>query len=212
MPPAGPPTAVRILRVISKTNTSITIQWDTPSVTGRSDYYYNVEHNSPNDISTYKRHNQERITNTNIYNVNELQPNSEYIIRISVHNGVSANDSQNDRERRRQISDTTLEGVPCAPTTVLGLCTVVVWGRPPCTNGQLAGYDLRFYRTNPDSVTPVSNRSDEIFRIIQESDVPSNQRGSAFVQVRGKTGAGPGNWSEGVPLGNYRVTRLHKYG
>ena len=105
-----PPAAVRNLRVNSKTNTSIIIQWDTPSVTGRSDYYYNVEHNSPNDISTYKRHNQERITNTNIYNVNKLQPDSEYIIRISVHNGVSGNDSQNDRERRRQVSDTTLEG------------------------------------------------------------------------------------------------------
>ena len=68
-------------------------------------------------------------------------------------------------------------------TTVLGLCTVVVWALPPCTNGQLAGYDLRFYRTNPDSVTPVSNRSDEIFRIVKETDVPSNQRGSTYVQV-----------------------------
>jgi len=110
MPPTGPPTAVRSLRVISKTNTSITIQWDTPSVTGRSDYYYNVEHNSPKDISKYEQHNRERITNTNIYNVNKLEPDSEYIIRISVHNGVSANDSHNDDERRREISDNTLEG------------------------------------------------------------------------------------------------------
>ena len=58
-----------------------------------------------------------------------------------------------------------------------------MWALPPCTNGQLAGYDLRFYRTNPDSVTPVSNRSDEIFRIVKETDVPSNQRGSTYVQV-----------------------------
>jgi len=32
------------------------------------------------------------------------------------------------------------------------------------------------------------------------------------LQVRGKTGAGPGNWSEGVPLGKYRDGRLHRYG
>ena len=73
--------------------------------------------------------------------------------------------------------------VPCTITTVTGLCTVVVWGQPPCTNGQITGYDLRFYQTNPDSVTPVSNRSDEIFRIVKETDVQSNQRGSALVQV-----------------------------
>ena len=73
--------------------------------------------------------------------------------------------------------------VPSAPTSVLGLCTVVVWAQPQCTNGQLTGYDLRFYQTNPDSATIVSNRSDEIFRIVKETDVPSDQRGSAYVQV-----------------------------
>ena len=109
---AEPPTAVRNLRVSNKTNTSITIQWDPPRITGRSDYYYNIEYNDPLNISIYKQHNQERIsgTNTTMYSVTGLQPITPYIIRISVHNGVSGNDSQNDDERRQQVSDTTLEG------------------------------------------------------------------------------------------------------
>ena len=59
---AGPPTAVHNLRVIYATTTSISIQWDLPLVTGRPDYFYNVEYSSPNDILQYIQHNQEKIT------------------------------------------------------------------------------------------------------------------------------------------------------
>jgi len=45
-----------------------------------------------------------------MYDVTGLQPVTTYTIRISVHNGVSGNDSQNDDDRRRFIIDTTLEG------------------------------------------------------------------------------------------------------
>ena len=108
---AEPPTAVRNLRVSSKTNTSITIQWEPPSITGRSDYYYNVEYSDPQNISIYEQHNQERISDTTtMYDVTGLEPITTYIIRISVHNEVSGNDGQNDDERRQQVSDTTLEG------------------------------------------------------------------------------------------------------
>jgi len=58
-----------------------------------------------------------------------------------------------------------------------------VWGRPSRTNGQLTGYDLRFYQTEPDNVTPVSNRSDETFYIVKETDVSSDERNSTYVQV-----------------------------
>ena len=73
MHPSEPPTAVRNLKVDSKTNTSITIQWDPPSMTGRSDYYYNVEYSDPNNISKYIQHNQERVTETTMYSVTGLQ-------------------------------------------------------------------------------------------------------------------------------------------
>jgi len=114
MHPAEPPTAVRNLRGISKTNTSITIQWNRPEEIGSLDYYYNVEHSNHDDISTYKRHNQKKIyganINTTTYIVTGLQPITTYFIRVSVHNKVSGNDSQNDDRRIREVSDTTLEG------------------------------------------------------------------------------------------------------
>ena len=93
-----------------RTNTSITIQWTTPTRTGRRDYYYNVEYSDPDDASRYIQHNKKEISNTNMYRVTGLRPNTTYVIRISVHNGVSGNDSANDDDRRRQVAANTEEG------------------------------------------------------------------------------------------------------
>ena len=114
MPSAEPPTAVVNLRVNSArtSNTSIMVLWEPPI--GSSDYYYNVEYSDPDNVVTYRRHNQERITNTNAgtqtYTLTRLQPNTTYTIRVSVHNKVSGNDSQNDDRRRQQVSENTEEG------------------------------------------------------------------------------------------------------
>ena len=96
--------------VVSRTNTSITIQWTTPTRTGRPDYYYNVEYSDPNDPSRYIQHNRRRITNANTHRVTGLQPNTTYVIRVSVHNGVSGNDSANDDDRREEVVANTEEG------------------------------------------------------------------------------------------------------
>jgi len=48
-------------------------------------------------------------------------------------------------------------------------------------NGNLTGYDLRFY--NDDQEVIVSNRSDEIFRAVKETDKPTGSN-SISVQVR----------------------------
>jgi len=109
--PAEPPSAVRNLTVIDATNTTIIIEWEPPEIIGRNDCYYNVEHSDPSDISKYIQHNQERINcSDTIYVVTGLQPVNTYIIRISVHNGVSGNDSQNDDRRRQLVNGTTQEG------------------------------------------------------------------------------------------------------
>ena len=72
--------------------------------------------------------------------------------------------------------------VPSAPSSIRGLCSVVVWGQPLRTNGQLLGFDLRFYRSDSDYERIVRNGSEEIFRIVKETDVPSDQ-GGTLVQV-----------------------------
>ena len=100
--------------MVSRTNTSITIQWTTPTRIGRLDYYYNVEYSDPNDPSRYIQHNRKAITNTitnsNTYRVTGLRPNTTYVIRVSVHNGVSGNDSANDDDRREEVVANTEEG------------------------------------------------------------------------------------------------------
>lgn len=100
--------------VVSRTNTSITIQWTTPTRIGRPDYFYNVEYSDPNDPSRYIQHNRKAITNTNTnsntYRVTGLRPNTTYVIRVSVHNGVSGNDSANDDDRREEVVANTEEG------------------------------------------------------------------------------------------------------
>jgi len=109
--PAEPPTAVRNLTVIDTTNTSITIEWEPPEETGRDhDCVYNVEHSDPDDISKYILHNRTNCSVTTNTSVTGLRPVTTYIIRISVHNGVSGNDSQNEDRRRRQVNATTQEG------------------------------------------------------------------------------------------------------
>lgn len=120
---AGPPTAVRNLRVIDTTTTSFGIQWDVPLVTGRPDYFYNVEYSNPNNILQYIQHNQRKITNTSIYPVTGLRPFTTYVIRVSVHNGVSGSDSANDAKRRLQISHTTMEGGQ--PLQTLSVCKLM---------------------------------------------------------------------------------------
>ena len=71
--------------------------------------------------------------------------------------------------------------VPSAPSNVEGLCTTIVWSEPSQTNGVLTGYDLRFYSNDREKI--VSNRSDENFRIVKETDKPSGSE-NIFVQVR----------------------------
>ena len=70
--------------------------------------------------------------------------------------------------------------VPSAPPVIPGLCTVVVWNTPSQMNGVLTGYDLRFYDANREII--VSNSSDEILRIVQNTDIPT-RRERTFVQV-----------------------------
>ena len=97
----APPTAVRNLSVVSSSETEVVVRWEAPDELGRTDYYYSVSRSIPDDIGNFQTLN-DRLTNTasNVtFRVTNLVPFTAYMIRVSVHNGVSQNDSANDQLR-----------------------------------------------------------------------------------------------------------------
>ena len=83
--------------------------WEDPQVVGRSDYYYIIEYSDPDDASIYHRHNKDNIKGNN-YTLNNLRADTIYIIRVSVHNGVSDQDPENADDRMVTIRARTTEG------------------------------------------------------------------------------------------------------
>ena len=117
-PFAGPPTTITNLIVTGTTSTTITVRWNRPTITGRSDYYYVVEYTDPDEVGAVYIPDNSRLVNGNTqvtYTVagaggSGLQADTEYIIRVSVHNGVSDLDGENADDRRQQVQVTTPEG------------------------------------------------------------------------------------------------------
>ena len=115
-PCAGPPTTITNLIVTGTTSTTITVSWNRPTITGRSDYYYVVEYTD--EVGEEYIQDNSRLVNGNTqvtYTVDGadgsgLRADTEYIIRVSVHNGVSDLDGENADDRRQQVQVTTPEG------------------------------------------------------------------------------------------------------
>ena len=104
-----PPTAVRNLTVVDTTSTSVTIVWEDPEDVGRPDYYYVIEYSDPDDASIYHRHNEDGVKG-NSYTLDKMRPDTIYIIRVTVHNGVSNQDSENAIGRMVSVKGHTAEG------------------------------------------------------------------------------------------------------
>ena len=93
----------------------IVVRWEAPDEPGRTDYYYSVSRSIPGDLSNFQTL-EDRLTNTAsivTFPVTNLVPFTDYIIRVSVHNGVSQNDSANDQLRVHKITARTDEGSEC---------------------------------------------------------------------------------------------------
>ena len=86
-----PPSALLDLRVTYITGTTITITWDRPTTTGRSDFFYRVFQSDPNQSGSFilSRNNLVDQGSTVSYQITGLVPFTPYILRVSVHNGVS---------------------------------------------------------------------------------------------------------------------------
>ena len=108
----GPPSAARNFQVLeprTRANT-ITVMWERPLITGREDYYYNIQYSNPDNPGSFIQHNSNPLITTSPvvrYSVSGLQPQTRYTIELSVLNGVSDQDSAREEERRSEVIATS---------------------------------------------------------------------------------------------------------
>ena len=107
---SAPPPRIPECTVSQSFDTAVTIQWTTPAnCGGRTDCYYQIEIKF-NDGSP-KQHSPGFRPNTQeTYTIDNLQPDTTYSITVSIHNGVSDQDSDNARFRECTIVNKTLQG------------------------------------------------------------------------------------------------------
>jgi hypothetical protein len=111
-PFAEPPSACRNIEVIARADTTITVSWNQPTTTGRTDYFYRVFHSDPVNIGEFILASNNLIDSraTVTFTVTNLTPFTPYIIRVTTHNGVSDLDPDGANSRMCEISGTTIEG------------------------------------------------------------------------------------------------------
>ena len=110
---SAPPSHVQGLQTTTVTSTSVTVRWIRPEVTGRPDFYYTLQYSDPDNIGAFLRTNPLRIVNSALsvsHTVTGLQPYTTYTIRVTSHNGVSDQDTENAALRVVTIQVRTLEG------------------------------------------------------------------------------------------------------
>ena len=106
-----------------------------------------------------------------------------------------------------------------APEVVIGFCSVVVWTTPTRSYGRITGYDVRFIPQTSGSDMMVSKGRKELFHavgglvstdnvMVQVKLQFCNVDMQSNVQVRAKTSAAEGKWSELVPLGMFLLQIL----
>ena len=106
---AEPPSAPAGLTLTAQ-QTSITVVWSSPAVTGgRSDLYYQVEHSDPDNLGTYISTDYVSGGSTS-HSFTGLRPGTQYCIRVIAHNGVSDQDPDGTHLRTVQQCNPTAEG------------------------------------------------------------------------------------------------------
>ena len=111
--PSASPSAVQDHGSTSQSNTSITIAWRQPaSLGGRGDTYYTIEIREQGSLSDFRMVDQESDTGAAdyTYTVVDLNPVTDYLIRITAENGVSDQDPDTLDARRVEIRVKTEEG------------------------------------------------------------------------------------------------------
>ncbi len=103
--PCGP---VINLRATTITTTRVTLSWTRPEGDG---CYYSIEYSDPNTaLFILSNGNYVNSALSVSYTIPNLRPNTPYTIRVTTHNGVSDQDTENEALRRVDLPIRTLEG------------------------------------------------------------------------------------------------------
>ena len=95
---------------LSAQQSSITVVWSSPAVTGgRSDLYYQVEHSDPDNLGTYTGTVYLRGGSTS-HSFSGLRSYTQYCVRVIAHNGVSDQDPDGTHLRTVEECTRTAEG------------------------------------------------------------------------------------------------------
>lgn len=108
---AAPPGSITNLNNRETTNNSITITWNRPAVTGRSDFYYEILVSVSNErtrtvVDSYYQDSRSMVD----YTISDLRAFTSYAIFVVTHNGVSGQDQENEDRRTVQVTGDTKEG------------------------------------------------------------------------------------------------------
>ena len=106
---SGPPSGCTGASAISVTATDITVEWKRPNLTGRADFYYSVYYR---ELTNFSGITLDQYVNNNDYvdyTIDGLQPSTQYVISITVHNGVSDQDIENELSRMCEIVASTAD-------------------------------------------------------------------------------------------------------
>ncbi len=104
--PCGPVINLRATTII--TSTRVALSWTRPE---GDDCYYSIEYSDPNTGSfILSNGNYVNSALTVSYTVPNLRPNTPYTIRVTTHNGVSDQDTDNEALRRVDLPIKTREG------------------------------------------------------------------------------------------------------
>lgn len=96
---SAPPSGCQGAGVVSVTATVITIVWEKPEQIGREDFYYTVHYKELAGFSGITAGPYINYSDHVEYTVDGLQPSTEYVFRITVHNSVSDQDFENEESR-----------------------------------------------------------------------------------------------------------------
>jgi hypothetical protein len=85
----------------------LTVEWERPEITGRDDYYYVLQYTDGESVGSNQVINRSQVVSQLITG---LKPVTKYTIMVTVVNGVSDQDMENEFKRTCELVVTTIEG------------------------------------------------------------------------------------------------------